>query len=98
MVQKDFSMPYESASHIGFCVVDSNADLIADTLVRRIREAAAELESDVNRLYRGRSSYDLNAVAKVDLEKTIKRLNYLAETLRDVQRSQVRVTLLQAAE
>jgi hypothetical protein len=91
-------MSYESASQVGFCVVDSNADLIADTLVRRIREMTADMETEVNRLYRGRNAYDLNAVAKLDLDKTIKRLNYLSETLRDVQRSQLHVKLLQAAE
>lgn len=91
-------MSCQSASNVGFCIVDSNADLIADTLVRRIREAAADLESDVNRLYRGRCCYDLNAVAELDLGKTIKRLNYLAETLREVQRSQSHVKLLEAAE
>lgn len=91
-------MSYESASHVGFCVVDSNADLIADTLVRRIREMTADMETEVNRLYRGRNAYDLNAVGKIDLEKTIKRLAYMAETLRDVQRSQAHVKLLQAAE
>ncbi len=65
-------MSHDRPSDVGFCVVDSNADLIADTLVRRLRETAAEMESEVNRLYRGRNAYDLNAVAKLDLEKTIK--------------------------
>ncbi len=89
-------MPLERPSDVGFCVVDSNADLIANTLVRRIREMAADMETEVNRLYRGRNAYDLNAVAKLDLDKTIKRLNYLAETLRDVQRSQSHVRLIAA--
>ncbi len=91
-------MSHESASQVGFCLVDSNADLVADTLVRRIRDMAADMETEVNRLYRGRNAYDLNAVAKLDLDKTVKRLNYLAETLRDVQRSQSHVRLMQAAE
>src|SRR5215212_2925679 len=63
----------------------SNADVIADALVRRLREAAADMETKVNRLYRGRNSYDLNAVAKRDLEKTVKRPGYMVETLRAVQ-------------
>jgi hypothetical protein len=93
-------MSKERASDVGFCIVDDNADLIADTLVRRLRDTAAEMQSNDNRLYRGRNAYDLNTVSQLDLEKTIRRLNYMATTLRDVQRSQNddRVTYLQAAE
>ena len=92
-------MSQERPSDVGFCVVDSNADLIADTLVRRLRETAAEMESQVNRLYRGRNSFELNAVAKLDLEKTMRRLNYVAETLRQVEKAQAdSVRYLQAAE
>lgn len=92
-------MSQERPSDVGFCAVDSNADVIADALVRRLREAAAEMETKVNRLYRGRNSYDLNAVAKRDLEKTVKRLGYMVETLREVQKAQAEpVTYLQAAE
>ncbi len=92
-------MPLERPSDVGFCVVDSNADLIADTLVRRLRETAAEMESHVNRLYRGRNSFDLNGVATLDLDKTVKRLAYMVETLREVQNVQAAgVTYLQAAE
>jgi hypothetical protein len=86
------------ASNVGFCVVDSNADVIADNLIHRIREAAGEMESQVNRLYRGRQSYDLTQGAKQDLEKAIERLNYMARTLRDVQSEQNKVVYLQAAE
>lgn len=91
-------MSQERASDIGFCVVDSNADLIADVLVRRLRDTAAEMESQANRLYRGRNAYELNAVAKLELEKTARRLNYIADTLRQVHGVQERVTYLQAAE
>lgn len=92
-------MSQERPSDAGFCVVDDNADFIADALVRRLRESAAEMESQVNRLYRGRNGYDLNAVARRDLEKTVRRLGYMAETLRDIQRAQsAGVTYLQAAE
>ncbi|HEX2137674.1 MAG TPA: hypothetical protein VHG30_17565 [Microvirga sp.] len=92
-------MSQERPSDVGFCVVDSNADLIADSLVRRLRETAAEMESHVNRLYRGRNSYELNRIAKLDLEKTVRRLDYLAETLREVQRVQANgIAYLQAAE
>ena len=92
-------MSHERPSDAGFCVVDENADLIADALVRRLRESAAEMESHVNRLYRGRNGYDLNAPARRDLEKTLRRLGYMAETLRDIQRAQSGgVTYLQAAE
>ena len=49
-------MPHERPSDVGFCVVDSNADLIANTLVRRVRDGSAELESEINRLYRGRNA------------------------------------------
>ena len=92
-------MSQERPTDVGFCVVDSNADLIADTLVRRLRETAAEMESHVNRLYRGRNSFELNAVAKLDLEKTVRRLNYMASTLREVETAQrTAVTYLQAAE
>lgn len=86
------------ASDVGFCVVDSNADVIADNLVHRIHEAAAEMESQVNRLYRGRQTYDLNEGTKLDLEKAIGRLNYMARTLREVQSEQSEVIYLQAAE
>jgi len=68
-------MSKQRASDVGFCIVDTNADLIADTLVRRLRETAAEMESSVNRLYRGRDAYDLNTVSQLDVEKTIRRLN-----------------------
>jgi hypothetical protein len=93
-------MSKERASEVGFCVVDDNADLIADNLVRRLRETVAEMESQVNRLYRGRNTYDLNTVAQLDVDKTIRRLQYMAGTLRDVQNAQGRdrVTYLQAAE
>jgi hypothetical protein len=92
------TMSQERASEVGFCVVDDNADLIAETLVRRIRDAAAEVESEVNRLYRGRNAYDLNGNSRQDLERTIRRLDYLTRTLRDVQEAQGRVAYLHAAE
>jgi hypothetical protein len=92
-------MSHERPSPVGFCIADDNADLIADALVRRMRESASEMESHVNRLYRGRRSYELNVPAKLDLEKTVRRLNYMAETLREVQKAQGhRVMYLQAAE
>jgi hypothetical protein len=91
-------MPFERPSDVGFCVVDSNADLIANTLVRRVRDGSAELESEINRLYRGRNAYQLSEVAVMDLERAVKRLTYLAETLRDVQRAQREDKYLQAAE
>ena len=91
-------MPFENAREAGFCVVDANADPIAQTLVRRLRGAAAEMESEVNRLYRGRNAYRLTDLALADLERTIGRLTYMAETLRDVKRAQGRATYLQAAE
>jgi hypothetical protein len=72
------------ASDVGFCVVDDNANVIADNLVHRIREAAAEMESQVNRLYRGRKAYDLEEGTKLDLNKAIEQLNYMARTLREV--------------
>ena len=57
------------------------------------------MESHVNRLYRGRNSFDLNGVATLDLDKTVKRLAYMVETLREVQKVQAAgVTYLQAAE
>jgi hypothetical protein len=86
------------ASHVGFCVVDSNADVIADNLVHRLHEATAEMESHVNRLYRGRQAYDLNEGSRLELEKAIERLNYMAQTLRDVHNEQTKVVYLQAAE
>jgi hypothetical protein len=93
-------MAKERASDIGFCVVDGNADLIADTLIRRLRETAAEMESHVNRLYRGRKAYELKALGQMDVETTVRRLEYMAETLRDVLHAQENapVTYLQAAE
>jgi hypothetical protein len=86
------------ASDVGFCVVDSNANVIADNLVHRIHEAAADIESQVNRLYRGRKAYDLDEGAKHELEKAIERLNYMVRTLREVQQEQSKVVYLQAAE
>jgi hypothetical protein len=86
------------ASDVGFCISDSNANAIADNLVHRIQEAAAELESQVNRLYRGRQAYDLEQGSRLDLDKAIERLNYMAKTLREVQAEQSRVVYLQAAE
>ena len=86
------------ASDVGFCVVDDNANVIAENLVHRIREAAAEMESQVNRLYRGRRAYDLEEGTKLDLNKAIEQLNYMARTLREVQSEQSRIVYLQAAE
>jgi|GEM_PF-2672267 len=86
------------ASDVGFCVVDGNANVIADNLVHRIREAAAEMESQVNRLYRGRKAYDLEAGTTDDLEKAIEQLTYMARTLREVKNEQSKVVYLQAAE
>jgi hypothetical protein len=86
------------ASDVGFCVVDDNANVIADNIVHRIREAAAEMESQVNRLYRGRRAYDLEEGTKLDLNKAIEQLNYMARTLREVQSEQSKVVYLQAAE
>lgn len=91
-------MSKQRASDVGFCVIDSNADVIADNLVHRIRESAMEMESHVNRLYRGRNTYDLNAGAQADLTKAIERLNYMAKTLRDISSVQSRIVYLQAAE
>jgi len=86
------------ASDVGFCVVDDNANVIADNLVHRIREAAVDMESHVNRLYRGRQAYDLNQGTKADLDKAIEQLNYMARTLREVQSEHSKVVYLQAAE
>jgi hypothetical protein len=86
------------ASDVGFCVVDDNANVIADNLAHRIREAAAEMESQVNRLYRGRQAYDLEEGAKLDLDKAIEQLSYMARTLREVRNEQSKVVYLQAAE
>lgn len=86
------------ASDVGFCVTDSNANAIADNLVRRIHEAAADMESQVNRLYRGRQAYDLEEGSRIDLDRAIERLSYMARTLREVQSEQSRVVYLQAAE
>ncbi|ANY78153.1 hypothetical protein BB934_07810 [Microvirga ossetica] len=86
------------ASDVGFCVVDDNANVIADNLVHRIREATAEMESQVNRLYRGRQAYDLEDGTKLDLDRAIEQLTYMARTLREVQGEQSKVVYLQAAE
>jgi hypothetical protein len=91
-------MSQDRASDVGFCVVDSNADLIAETMVRRLRETAIEMERSVNRLHRGRQSFALNEVAQLDLERTIRRLTYMADTLRGVQAAQKREVYLEAAE
>ena len=66
-------------------------------IVHRIREATTEMESQVNRLYRGRQAYDLEDGAKLDLDRAIEQLTYMARTLRDVQREQSKVVYLQAA-
>jgi ribose 1,5-bisphosphokinase PhnN len=86
------------ASDVGFCVVDANADVIADNLIHRIRETAVEMEAQVNRLYRGRQAYDLSQGTKADLDKAIEQLTYMARTLRQVHKEQSKVVYLQAAE
>ncbi|WP_230531346.1 hypothetical protein [Microvirga roseola] len=87
------------ASDVGFCVTDSNANAIAENLVHRIRESTADMESQVNRLYRGRQAYDLDDAAKLDLDRAIERLTYMARTLRDVRKEQQSdIVYLQAAE
>jgi len=91
-------MPYENPRDVGFCVVDANADPIAGAIASRLRNASADMESDVNRLYRGRNAFDLSDGALADLERVIGRLRYMAETLREVERAQRPVAYLQAAE
>ena len=91
-------MSQERPSDVGFCVVDSNADLIAETMIRRLRETAIAMERDVNRLHRGRRSFTLNELAQPDLERTIRRLSYMVETLRGVQEAQRQTAYLEAAE
>jgi hypothetical protein len=91
-------MPTQNARDVGFCVLDANADPIANTLARRVREAAGDMESEVNRLFRGRNAFELSDGALADIERTIGRLKYMAETLREVERAQRRVAYLQAAE
>lgn len=91
-------MPHENARDVGFCVVDDNADPIAAAVVRRLRGAAADMEGDVNRLFRGRDAFELGDLSLSDLERVIGRLKYMAETLRDVERAQRKVAFLQAAE
>ena len=86
------------ASDVGFCVVDGNANVIADNLIHRIREATVDMESQVNRLYRGRQAYDLSEGTKADFDKAIEQLTYMARTLREVQSEQSKVVYLQAAE
>lgn len=91
-------MPKVRASDVGFCVVDANANVIADNLVHRIRETAVDMEGHVNRLYRGRKAYDLSEGTKEDLDKAIEQLTYMARTLREIQNEQSKVIYLQAAE
>jgi hypothetical protein len=56
------------------------------------------MERDVNRLHRGRRSFTLNELAQLDLERTIRRLSYMVETLRGVQEAQRQTAYLEAAE
>ena len=63
-----------------------------------LRETAVDMESEVNRLFRGRNAFELSDGALADVERTIGRLRYMAETLREVERAQRRVAYLQAAE
>lgn len=90
-------MPKVSAHTVGFCVNDGNADVIADSLIRRLGERTADLESLANRLYRGRRAYDLSEGTKLDLERAIERLSYIAQTLREVQDAQSEPSCQQAA-
>ena len=91
-------MSNERASDVGFCIADSDADLVADLLVSRLRETASAMESEVNRLFRGRNSFELRAASRRDIAKTIRRLQGMAETLREIERAQDRTPYLQAAE
>ena len=95
---KDVVMLSERARDAGFCAVDSNADLVAEAMVRRLRDTAAEMEASVNRLYRGRDAFTLADRARTDLERSIRRLAEMAEALREIQRAQDRAPMLQAAE
>lgn len=73
-----------TASQVGFCAVDANAGVIASNLVHRASEAAADLESTVNRLFRGRSTYTLSDGDLRELVNLASRFDYLARTARDV--------------
>jgi hypothetical protein len=93
-----FAMTKSRTSDVDFCIDDNQADLVAGLLVGRIRQAASEMESAVNRLYRGRNACGLGPGAQRDLAKTIRRLEDIIDTLRDVERAQAGVVYLQAAE
>lgn len=81
-----------------FCIVEGNADLVADLLVRRLHRLASEMESEVNRLYRGREAYALAGAAERDIEQVAERLRYMTQTLREVQAARAPRPYLVAAE
>ena len=85
------------ASDVGFCVVDDNANVIADNLVHRIREATAEMESQVNRLYRGRKAYDLETAPR-SISKSHRAADLHGAHPARGEGEQSKVVYLQAAE
>lgn len=73
-----------TASEVGFCVMDANADCIARNLIERLAEDASTDESLINRLYRGREVYSLSIHERMELVRFSKKCEYMALTALEI--------------
>lgn len=86
------------AKEVGFCLDDRLADPLAQSLVKIISDHMRECESRVNHLYRGRETFTLSRVDRIDLAKFAERCEYIAKTAHEILEAQEPVTYQQAAE
>lgn len=86
------------ASEVGFCVDDRLADPLAESVMHKIRHHGQECESRVNHLFRGRETFALSRIDRIDLEKFAERCEYMAKTAREILEAQEPVKHMQAAE
>ncbi len=87
----------KTASEVGFCINDANADAIASHLIDRLVDDACAGETMLNRLYRGREVYSLSPGEKQELVRLSKRFEYMALTALEILAAQ-RSQHLEAAE
>ena len=86
------------ASDVGFCVVDSNANVIADNLVHRIREAPSRWKATSTACTAADRPMISMPARKIDLAKPSSAGLHGPDPARRADEAQIRVVYLQAAE
>jgi K+-sensing histidine kinase KdpD len=83
---------------VKFCVVPANANLIAENLVGRAREAAKDMSRWIARLHVGRGQYRLDAMSLEDLRTTRRLLTEMGAEIDGVLSAHELSSALIAAE